>query len=96
MTQPRLPTEAQAKLIAKIWSQWEPFNLHIKNSDGTEAYQTATMRVIKARLWIVPSGGPDLDPVTKMTRQRHVVSKSGLQSLAHYLHKERNKPDGSL
>lgn len=87
MKKSALPSEAQAKRIARSWAEGRPINVMKQGREGSDPYNDATTTALVRRAWIEPSGLPHVE--NGFVWEPHSISAAGLLALECHLQQTR-------
>lgn len=90
MAKTKIPSDAQAKMIAHHWSDWRHLRIMKRGRDNTEPYIEPTTNVLLKNGWIEPSGNLEYMENGYLW-EGYTVSEAGLLALESYLQKRRFK-----
>jgi hypothetical protein len=88
-TKSKIPSEAQAKRIAKCWADGRPTNVMVRGRGGAAAYNDPTSLVLVKNGWVAPTGTQYEE--NGYCWESHKITPAALLALECYLQKVRFK-----
>lgn len=83
----KIPSEAQAKRIAKCWAEGRSTNIMLRGRDGSAAYNDPTNLALVKNGWVAPSGAQYEE--NGYCWESHKITPAALLALECYLQKAR-------
>lgn len=79
-----LPSDRQAKFMARFWAAERQVNVMREGREGAEPYNDATTSALIRKGWIEPSGGLSFRENGHLW-EPHTISSAGMYALECYL-----------